>query len=241
MGWRLILVVVAGLSLTSPAWAQMTIDGRTVETYERSIRAMADSLPQSERETFGLGLMNMIIWDYPASAGATGLSVMSLMTPALAAAHITLDGVTIDKIMDRGRAVVAQQQSAKGQQASSEDQTSILRTCLQNRMEMTDFQVVNDGTPPIELKVTVENGLSWSVSALAFYSIAKSPGRSAAWGENTLSTTIPGGIEPGEKKRLSISFYGLPPDLPPDANFSLSITDAADADKRPLIGGVYAS
>ena len=54
---------------------EFVVDGSTRETYERSIKEMADSFPEKERELFVRGLLDLIFTRYPPVQGAKGLLI----------------------------------------------------------------------------------------------------------------------------------------------------------------------
>lgn len=229
-----VILVAAFVAVAMPALAQ-TIDGSTVESYERSAKAMIESLPEADRVVFAKGMMNMIITGYPAAAGVEGLALMSIMPAAMEAAHITLDGVTFDQIMERGRSLA---DNTVGSAASVESSLPAAErtACLFSAVTVDDAKVENHDYATF-LTVTVTNGLAWALSGIQFdYSVA-TPGRSVPWLEDSVSLSISGGIEPGETRGVSTSLFGLSSDAVEPLVADVTITDVADQHRRLLLGG----
>ena len=107
----------------------MVVDGSSKEAYERSVKAMADELSDEDKEAFGRGLINLIITRYPPATGAEGLAMLQFMQPAVEAAHITLDGVTRDEILAKGREIMAADAS-KAEPPAAVDPIDEIRACL---------------------------------------------------------------------------------------------------------------
>jgi hypothetical protein len=82
---------------------ELRIDGSSDESFSRSMSAIARSLAPDEREAYKRGLMNIVLARYPPAAHAQGAALVSLINPAIKAAHTTLDGMTKDEIVARGR------------------------------------------------------------------------------------------------------------------------------------------
>lgn len=228
-------IVVGMLTLCATPVAAQTVDGTTVESYERSVRAMVDTLPEADRPVFAKGMMNMIITGYPAAAGVEGLALMSIMPAAVDAAHITLDGVTLKQIMERGRSLADSQAGAAD--AATNDLATDRQACLVSAVSIENAKV-EKGAYNTLLTMTVTNGLGWAVSGLRFeYSVA-TPGRSVSWLEDDVSLAIAGGIEPGESRTVSTSLFGLPAEAVAPLRADIALNDVADQHKRLFVGGV---
>jgi hypothetical protein len=81
---------------------ELRIDGSSEASFARSMSAIAKSLTPDEREAYKRGLMNIVLAHYPPAANAEGAALVSLINPALKAAHTTLNGMTKDEIVARG-------------------------------------------------------------------------------------------------------------------------------------------
>jgi hypothetical protein len=81
----------------------LRIDGTSEESFAKSMSAIARSLTPDEREAYKRGLMNIVLAHYPPAANAEGAALVSLINPAIKAAHTTLNGMTKDEIVARGR------------------------------------------------------------------------------------------------------------------------------------------
>jgi hypothetical protein len=82
---------------------ELRIDGSSEASFARSMSAIAKSLTPEEREPYKRGLMNIVLAHYPPAANAEGAALVSLINPAIKAAHTTLNGMTKDEIVARGR------------------------------------------------------------------------------------------------------------------------------------------
>jgi hypothetical protein len=82
---------------------ELRIDGTSEESFAKSMSAIAKSLTPDEREAYKRGLMNIVLAHYPPAANAKGAALVSLINPAIKAAHTTLNGMTKDEIVARGR------------------------------------------------------------------------------------------------------------------------------------------
>lgn len=233
MNLRRFLIVGAFALSAIPASAQ-TVDGSTVESYERSVRAMVETLSEVDRAVFAKGMMNLIVTGYPAAAGVEGLALMSIMPAAVEAAHITLDGKSLEQIMERGRSLNAEALEATTSPAP-DDPTVELIACLNSTVAISDA-MVEDGDYSTNLSITVTNGLDWAISAVQFdYTIA-TPGRSVPWLKDNVSLSISGGIEPGEQRTVSTGLYGLSAEAIKPLEALVTLTDVADQDQRLLVG-----
>ena len=190
-----------------PAWAQgLVVDGTTVESYERSIKAMADSLNEQDRKDFGQGLLNMMLTEYPAARGAQDLQLLQFMQPAVKAAHITLDGRTLEEILERGRSIADDGApavaDAGGVGDTAEDSIEALRQCLQEKVTIDSAAIEEGAYVGHNIEVTVTNGLDWAIAGIRVAYQVFSEGRSVAWIDEDFSLSISGGIEPGETRTI---------------------------------------
>ena len=67
---RIFYSILLAVWATAATAQDLTVDGSSQEAYERSAKAMADSLSEADREAFARGLINLIITRYPAAQGA---------------------------------------------------------------------------------------------------------------------------------------------------------------------------
>ncbi|MFT4163431.1 hypothetical protein [Shinella sp.] len=227
------------LAMSGAAFAlDGSVDGTSKESYERSIKAMADQLSPEDKEVFSKGLINLIVTKYPPAAGAQGFALLQFMPQAIESAHINMAGVTADEIMARGRELVAA--SKPTSQAAAGSVVADLTACLRQKVTISSpsFEKGDYGYSS-EFKVT--NNLPYAIAGVWIDYTIKSDNRSVPWEENNFVQSISGGIEPGETRTLSTSFSLLSRETPPTAKVSMSVRDVADPEKKLVIkpgGGV---
>lgn len=232
---QLIGIAAAMCMLTGPTWAQ-TIDGTSVETYERSVRAMADTLDEAEKAIFAKGLMNIVVTEYPAAAGVEGLGLLSILPAATEAAHITLDGYTLEQVLERGRSLQANQ-SAVGVGDTGTDLATEGLACLQNNVLVSN-PVAEKGSYGFTLSFDVTNNLPWAISGIRVEYRVITEGRSVPWDQDSTALSISGGIEQGETRKLSTSLFSVPADAILPLSADVEVRDVADPEQRLLIGEV---
>lgn len=223
----------------APAWAQgMVIDGTTTETYERSIKAMAGSLGEEDKQHFGKGLLNMMLTEYPAAHGAEGLQLLQFMQPAVEAAHITLDGRTMEEILERGRSL-AHDSAPPTTTAASGDESDVdaIRRCLEERVTIDAASVERGAYFGHNVSVTVTNRLDWPIAGIRFAYQVFSEGRTVPWVRQDVSLSISGGIEPGETRTVATSAT-VPGDAPEALITHAQVLDVSDQYERQLIRDV---
>lgn len=234
---RFLLLVISLVGWSYSALAQeMTVDGTSKETYEQSIKAMADGLSAEDREAFGRGLINLIVTRYPPAQGAQGLAMIQFMEPAVAAAHITLDGVSREEILAKGREIVASDANETASD-SAPNPADAIRSCLQGKIVITSAKI-ESASYGRNISMDVTNNLSWAISGIRVEYIAMSEGRSVPWAQDDFSLSISGGIEPGETRTVATSASLFPSDAPEELIVSVQVLDVADPLQRQLIKDV---
>lgn len=228
-----IVSVITVCTFSGPVWAQ-TVDGTSTETYERSIRAMADTLDDAEKAIFAKGLMNIVITEYPAASGLEGLGLLSIMPAATEAAHITLNGYTLDEILERGRSLEPDQAVATTSGDGAPDDAI---ACLQANVAISNA-VAEKGSYGFTLSFDVTNSLPWAMSGIRVGYRIITEGRSVAWDEDSSALSVSGGIEPGETRTLSTSLFSIPADAILPLVAEVEVLDVADPEQRLLIGEV---
>lgn len=234
---RFCLLSAVLLLFSQPALAQdQVVDGSSTETYERSVKSMVEGMSDEDREAFGRGLMNLIITGYPAAQGAEGLAMLQFMEPAVGAAHITLDGVSRDEILTRGREIVAADNSASVT-AQEVDPTEETRACLQANILIAN-PTIEKGSYGRTISMDVTNNLTWAIAGIRVEYIAMSEGRSVPWEKDDFSMSISGGIEPGETRTIRTSASLFPNDAPDELITTVAVLDVSDPLERQLIKDV---
>lgn len=232
------IVFAATLSvMSSPIFAQdMTVDGSSHDSYERSLKAMAEGMSDEDREAFARGLINMILTDYPPAAGAKGFAALQFMEPATEAAHITLDGVSRQEILDRGQEILAADTTSDLATTEDEDADVVL-ACLQSRVLLTDPKIER-GSYGHNITMQVTNNLPWAIAGIRTEYVATSEGRSVPWHKDDISLSISGGIEPGETRELRTSASLFPSQAPDELITTMTVVDVSDPLERQLIRDV---
>lgn len=221
----------------STATAQdLTVDGSSQETYERSVKAMADGLSEADEEAFARGLINLIITRYPAAQGAEGLAMLQFMEPAVEAAHITLDGVPMSEILERGREIIAAEVSNEEARPEA-DHAEVVRACLQQHVLISNA-VIEKGSYGRTISVDVTNNLPWAIAGIRVNYVAMSEGRSVPWENDDFSLSISGGIEPGETRTIRTSASLFPREAPDELITTAKVLDVSDPLERQLIKDV---
>lgn len=227
-------VVLCLTSVTS--MAQETIDGTSVETYERSAKAMVESIPEADRPAFAKGLINMILTRYPAAQGVEGFALLSLMPAAVEAAHVTMDGVTKEEIMNRAKEIAARDGSATTDPAPKDEAAAMAtRECLQKQVIVKEATFGNAEYIGKVLEISLENKLPFAIGAVDLDYVVKSTGRTIPWDEDDMRGKIAGGIEPGESRTVAYGLYNT--NAPEGAHVEVTITDAQDAAGRWAVAG----
>lgn len=214
----------------------MTVDGTSKETYERSIKAMAEGMSTEDREAFGRGLINLIVTRYPPAQGAQGLAMIQFMEPAVNAAHITLDGVSREEILAKGREIVANDATKAASDAAPKPSDAI-RSCLQEKITITNA-TIKSASYGRNISLDVTNSLPWAISGIRVEYVAMSEGRSVPWAKDDFSLSISGGIEPGETRTVATSASLFPSEAPEELTVSVKVLDVADPLERQLIKDV---
>ena len=233
-------IAVFGLALlfsvSSALGQEMKVDGSSKEAYERSIKEMADRLSEEDKEIFGRGLMNLIVSRYPPAAGADGLALLQFMRPAVEAAHITLDGVSLEEILAKGREVKNADTNRLEATETTEPAEDVLE-CLRRSVLVSNARIEPSRfSRTIILDVT--NNLPWAISGIRVEYVVTSEGRSVPWEKDNLSLSVSGGIEPGETRTLRTSSSRIPHDAPDQLTASMTVLDVADPLERQLIKDV---
>jgi hypothetical protein len=231
---RLLIFFMLFFSLSNVHVANSrTIDGSSKDAYERSVKAMTEGMSKEDKEIFGHGLLSLILTRYPPAQGAKGFEVLQLMAPALEAAHITLDGLSLDEILAAGRKEKEAKEVKSAEQDGKSDNFPTDLDCLQKRILLTKVKIEKSDFGR-NLSVDVTNRLSWPISAVRIEYIAQSVGRSVPWHQHDFFLSIDGGIEPNETRTISTTAF-VSNEAPDDLNVSAVILDVADQKKRQFI------
>ncbi len=209
--------------------ASGVIDGTTKESYERSLKAIADQLTPEEKEVFSKGLINLILTRYPPAADAKGLMLLQFMGPAVEAAHINMNGLSADDILKRGRQIMADQGNPNDPVAKEAITATV--ACIASKVSVSGV-TFEKGDFNYQSDFTITNHLPYAIAGIYITYQIKSDNRAVAWEDDKFVSAIPGGIEPGETRVLGHTFSLLSRDTPPDAKVTMQVVDVADPEKR---------
>lgn len=233
-----ILLIALAVWTPQSAQAEMKINGSSQAAFERSVKAMTRNMSKSDKQAFTKGLLNLILTRYPPAAGAKGLQLFAFMGEATKAAHRTMDGVSRSDILQHGRRLQAKS-AAKARTSSKVAKFNRQKLrCLQRHVSVSAPAFKRGRySEYVELKLT--NRLTWAIAGVRLSYKVLSAGRSVPWTERRVSTSVKGGIEPGETRAVSVSVRGVPKHVATkDLIVEVSVLDVADAQKRLVVGGV---
>ena len=227
--------LVALLAMTPVALpSDLVVDGTSAESYERSIRQMADTLDESDKEAFARGLMNMILMEYPPARGKQGFPLLMMMNNAMKAAHVTMSGRLLSEILERGRSLPKSPDNSAP--VGDPDPSEAIRECLQRKVQISNVQIKSN-TFQRDISVDVTNGLDWAIAGIRVTYEAYSKGRSVAWAKDDFSLSISGGIEPGEMRTLTTT-AAIANEAPETLIVKAKVLDVSDQFERQLIRDV---
>ena len=224
------------LSLNTCHAADMKVDGRTKESFDRSVKAMADTLSDADKKVFAEGLMNMILTEYPSAKGMSGIAVLSVAPQALDAAHVTMDGKTLSEIVARGRSVDQQTDAQQGKETAAKSVDEPRRECLRQKVLLSKASIdKQDYGYNIAMEVT--NHLDWPIAGIRVSYSATSEGRAVPWIEADFAMELSGGVEPGETRKISTSAFP-PANAPSSFVVKAKLLDVSDQNKSLFVRDV---
>ncbi len=185
--YLLSLPILLGLSSAALALTGI-VDGTSKETYEKSLKTMADQLSAADKEVFSKGLINLIITRYPPATGAQGLMLLQFMQPAIEASPVNMNGVTADEIMARGRELVAAQAQAASAPAPNADTNGTL-ACLEKKVVISS-PTFEKGDYRLGSRFQVTNNLPYAIAGIWVDYRVKSDNRSVPWAEDNFVMAI---------------------------------------------------
>lgn len=246
---RLIVIIVFSIFMTG--CGQKTVDASTDESLKTSVEAMKKNLTTEQKTQFEdavavlafSGVGNI----FEAAANPEGMERRM---------KDSLNGKTIDEIINEANLIVAERQKKEKEQAIievEEIKSNIVdleqkRSDAENASEsLTNFKVDRSrfyyqessytNKPVIELTVT--NNTENAVSRAYFEGVLSSPGRSVPWVQETFNYQIAGGLEPAETAtwKLSPNMFGEWRNAPKDRKdmvLTVTVTRIDGADEKPI-------
>jgi hypothetical protein len=226
---------IAAWTLTAFA-ADLRIDGRSKDSFDRSVKTMADSLSEDDKKVFAEGLMNLILTEYPPAKGMSGFALITIAPQAIDAAPVTVNGKTLSEIMARGRAIARDKSAAASLKANvkSDDQRRL--ECLRSKVHLSNVSIT-PGSFGSNIILQVTNKLGWSISGVRIAYKVTSQGRPIPWAEENFATSIAGGIQPNETRKISTTAM-LSADAPQNVSVEATVLDVADQDKALYVKDV---
>lgn len=197
------------------------------------MKSMVEGMSAEDKNIFGHGLISLILKRYPPAQGAKGAGVIQFIPSAIEAAHITLDGVTLDEILAAGREGNSDKPSESGTKGDRDDDASEDLICLKEKVVIANAKIVKTDFGK-NIKLSVTNKLSWAISGIGIGYTVMSEGRKVPWSQEEFYISIDGGIEPNETRSVSTTAF-ISSEAPELLTVSAKVLDVADADKRQLI------
>lgn len=232
------VAILAGVAFFFwPVDDALQIDAADRAGLEADLKRMAASVSADDKEAYQAGFVILLLDRYPPAKGLDGFARLSMVEPALAAAHENMQGVTVADIVAAGRANLDRIEAGKAEVAQAASQKELLVACLQSHLPVTKANVVR-GQYDRTLSFTVRNNLSWAISGVRVSYDITSTGRTVPWSSDTGVRSIAGGLEPGETKELTYPLTFFPSDAPDDLAVMLRIVDVGDSQQRQLVGDV---
>ena len=102
---KFVTTLTMAVLLTSPAFAwnpKEPINGFNRESLYRSIRALTQEMSDEEKRTFRRGFNALMVETFPLTFGMSPIEATPFLPMVMEAAHVTMDGVTLGTIMQRG-------------------------------------------------------------------------------------------------------------------------------------------
>jgi len=201
------LIIVCSL-LALVACSDPKIDGTTSDTAQASIKKVRESLPEAKRKEFDQALRQITMSNLDFKGLVTGTQTAEGMA---ANAMSSLNGKTAAQVIAEGKAIEQARKHKERQQALAEIEELKAKKAKAQvaRTELAKFRVTRSrfklerqdfGGPQPIIEISVVNDTAHAVARAFFKGTIASPGRSVPWHSDTFNYSIPGGLEPGEKK-----------------------------------------
>lgn len=239
IGSAVAIAVLAGVAfLFWPVGDALEILAADRAGVEADLKRMTASVSEADKEAYQSGFIILLLDRYPPAKGLDGFARLSMVEPALDAAHENMQGVTVADIVAAGRANLDRIEAGKVEAAQAVSQKELLVECLQSRLPVTNASVVRGPYERI-LTFTVANNLPWAISGVLVAYDITSKGRTVPWSSDNGSQSIAGGLEPGETKELTYPLSLFPSDAPDDLSVVARVVDVGDSQQRQLVRDVH--
>ncbi|MCE0733506.1 hypothetical protein LWH48_12030 [Halomonas sp. G15] len=251
----IVVIPALGLGLLLAGCSDPTIDASSEEAFYQSSGKILESLDYDQREDFTDAL---IFVTTSSDDWQTFLSGYGRQGDCIDGMLRGLDGLTAAEVIAKSEELrrLSEQRERQREQRAHDRLKEQLRDKVENlekrkaatesaKRHLEKFAILEASLIPADpgevmstVKINVENATPHPVSRAFFHGKLLSPGRSVPWGEGEFHSSIPGGIEPGEKMDIEAlvvdrEFLGdaEPPD---DAFLEIEVVQLDGADGEPL-------
>lgn len=242
------IILALGFTLLLTACAKPRIDTSSDEAMKRSIAAVRESLPESERAKFDESLkivaLSQIDFSTMIATGSSGVNLTETKVKEV------LAGKTADEIIATADRIITERQQKERAQALAEikELEEKQAKAQKAKIELAKFQVIRSrffkvrqmflGDQPV-IELSVKNGTAHPVSRAYFVGTLASPGRAVPWLKEEFNHQISGGLEPGETANWRLSpnmFLGgwSQVEAPKDAILTVKVVELEGVDGKPL-------
>lgn len=235
------IFIVASSLIVCSCKSEKTIDGKTEESFKKSIEEVKNGLPADQREDFEKATMAIALEGtnlFEAAADAEGMKRKM---------RDRLDGKTAKDILVGAEDLHSARQEQQNKQIRKEIEELTKREegAKKALAELKAFSIDKSrfyfddsrySTRPI-IELTVTNKTNSAISRAYFRGVLATPGRAVPWVEDDFNYSISGGLEPGETAVWSLApnMFGDWAKAPKDRQdmvFTATVTriDGADGD-----------
>ncbi|RBW63036.1 DUF6694 family lipoprotein [Ruegeria sp. A3M17] len=218
------LTLVASLTLVSPAIAwpwgnDNELDFSSVETMQKSLEEVTESMPPDDKKAFGQALIAILMENNPVtSAAEPGLPQLMAMGQLgdkfYDGMGVWMSGVTANDVKVKGAEIATRKadQAGAAAEAEAEEQKSAealfaQQKCLDERIVISNIRV-EEGDFSKNLAFDITNNLPFAISGVQFEYVVKQEGRSVPINKDGSSFSVSGGVEPKETKSLTYYYHG---------------------------------
>ncbi|OSN05724.1 DUF6694 family lipoprotein [Lonsdalea iberica] len=225
------------------------IDTSSEATAKTSVKEVRESLPENKRAAYDdalevVALSNVSMRDLMKAKMANDMSMVQEKMMS------NLSGKTGEEILSYADKIRKEKAEKKKEQAIQEileleEKQKKAELNLEKKKEFVIsrsrfyFKKTEYGKDQPIIELTVENKTGKAISRAKFKGDITSPGRQVPWFTDTFISTIPGGLEPGEKADLTLPQNPYlkwgDVELPSDAVFTATVVSINDAQGKPML------
>lgn len=189
---------------------ELKIDGTNEKTTKASLDKMKEGMSKDEVKKFNEAVQVITL---------SGLDIKSLFggdTKSLIKKGTQkLDGLTVKEIYEKSDKILAERKKREREQALSEisDLEKDIAKIKKGKTKLSNIKVLKSRfykkksylreVPVIDIKVL--NKTKQSLSRIYFKGTYSTPGRKVPWFSEKFNYSVPGGMEPGESQKWSLS------------------------------------